>query len=334
MKKEEHIAIIRKILKKHFNSKLESAELPPFGHSGFIGYVYKIKTKIKNKPTELIAKLTPFKKEKLISKEPYNERIEGSSRTSNFMPSYNLIRKSKIPTFKLYATGKIQNFIYQIISMLKGESVRPFTAYNKNARMNELHKIAGGIFGRLHKITRDYDGWIEQKNQNKTPWALDFIKTTNMFYRKCLKLNSPYMKGNKGKIKEKIDALSQVLLEPKQFVFSDTDGFEGMAFYNGLSWKFSGLIDLEDYKYTDQRMVLVGYEMSLIFEGRKVPKSFWDEYKKHKKVPTDYKKVRDLYKLYYLLSWFPMVYDKNWRGRPQDRMKTIRKFEIAFSEII
>ena len=74
--------------------------------------------------------------------------------------------------------------------------------------------------------------------------------------------------------------------------------------------------------------------MSVQFEGKNVPDSFWQGYQKHKSVPKDYSEFRDLFKLYYLLSWLPITYDNEKDFIRKEQLKTIEKFEKLLSGIL
>jgi hypothetical protein len=99
-----------------------------------------------------------------------------------------------------------------------------------------------------------------------------------------------------------------------------------MAKYAGGCWTFTGIVDIEDYYYVDQRFALAGYELSLHSAGRTVPATFWAGYRQFKPVPVSYTSLREMFFLYYLLSWLPICYG-DWRWKPEEQGSTIKHFE-------
>ena len=66
--------------------------------------------------------------------------------------------------------------------------------------------------------------------------------------------------------------------------------------------------------------------MSLHYAGRTVPATFWAGYRQFKPVPVSYTSLRELFTLYYLLSWLPLCYE-DWKGKPEKQSSTIQHFE-------
>jgi hypothetical protein len=195
-----------------------------------------------------------------------------------------------------------------------------------------LHEVTGELFGLLHsKITRKFDGWVSQEKPYLLPWKSAVEEAINEQLDSCLKLNSVLRKlPIKPFISRKLNAWS----EPLNFVLSDIDGFQAMARYKDNAWKITGLIDIEDYKFCDQRMVLAGYEVALRYEGLKVPPEFWRGYTKHNQIDTNYDNLKSLFELYYLLSWLQIPYKGHERIVSNQVQSTIKKFEQLISDVI
>lgn len=284
---------------------------------------------------ELIVKITPLEEETPFDKELPNERIY-ATRQSNFYPAYELLKKHSIKTFELFAyslpTQDIP-YLYSVTSILEGVSIREFVAEQNQPDIEKLHILAGEEFGKLHQITRSFSGWVNQKKPLKS-WGQAFFESIHSKLEKDVTLESEFIKIHEQKLRKFITEKQNIWKEQREFVFSEISGFQGMARYENGRWEFSGIIDVEDHKFTDQRMVLAGYELSVDFEGKEVPKSFWQGYKKHKRVSDDYSEFKNLFMLYYLLFWLPIIYDNEKDLEKDEQLQTIEKFERSFWRVL
>ena len=107
-----------------------------------------------------------------------------------------------------------------------------------------------------------------------------------------------------------------------------------MAMFENNNWTITGIIDIEDHKFCDPRMVLAGYEVAIRYEDLKVPPEFWAGYKKHKQVDPNYQNLKSLFELYYLLSWFQIPYEGNERIVSAQVQPTIKRFEQLIADLI
>jgi hypothetical protein len=94
-----------------------------------------------------------------------------------------------------------------------------------------------------------------------------------------------------------------------------------MAKYAGGCWTFTGIVDIEDHYFVDQRFALAGYELFLHYGGRTVPAAFWAGYRQFKPVAVAYTSLRELFFLYYLLSWLPGCLAATRTGRGSRRSR-------------
>lgn len=296
--------------------------------TGYSGFIYKILTRINNRPQMVIVKLTPPDPIIPIEKEPIGTRVYGT-RYQNFQGAYEIMSKNGIPIPRLFLTGSATNEIpyhFQIMSLLDGISIREELSEGLQDNIDPLHEIAGQEFGKLHQITRNYDGWVYQNAPYPLDWKTVFFKSLkeNLLHTTELNQNINKMENN---INNFIESKNNIFQNPQEFVLSHIDGFQGMAKQTDDQWKFTGIIDIEDHKFCDQRMVLAGYELSLLWENRIVPKQFWDSYKQFKEIDPDYETLKSFYMLYYLLSWISIPYEDTEKVSENEKEKVIKRFE-------
>lgn len=301
--------------------------------TGYSGNVYVVEGLVEGKNQKLVVKLTPFEEEPSIELESVSRRVY-STKLSNFNPAYKLLKENGFPIAKVYAQGDSlkTNYHYQIVSYLEGTSIREALEDKNTSASPKLHEVTGEIFGLLHhKLIRAYDGWVSQNKHYLLPWKSAVEQAINQQLEICLKLNSAI---RNLPIKTFINQSLSLWTDPTNFVFSDIDGFQGMAKFENNNWTVTGIIDIEDHKFCDQRMVLAGYEVALRYEGLKVPLEFWRGYKKYKQVDPSYQNLKPLFELYYLLSWFQIPYEGHERVTPTQVQPTIHKFEQLIAGLI
>jgi fructosamine-3-kinase len=90
-------------------------------------------------------------------------------------------------------------------------------------------------------------------------------------------------------------------IDPPRFVFSHGDGLQGMWSPTAAGWTLSGVIDIEDHRFTDQRFALAVYEVSM--ERAPLHASFWAAYQQQTRLDPTYPQFRPLFQLYVLLDW-------------------------------
>lgn len=295
---------------------------------GYGGHVFDTTVQLAGEQKHIIVKLTDPQNEESFEEEDINKRVYGM-RLSNFKPAYDRLVQSDILVPKVYAFGDASGSIpysYQILELLEGISLREHLASGPAEHGDALHHLAGDEFGKLHHIVRPYQGWVDLNKTQAKDWKTLFF--TSLRYR-----IGEAVKHNRF-LETKTNTLTTFVLDreadwrdPEEFVLSHVDGFQGMVKEANGEWQFTGVIDIEDHTFTDQRFVLAGYELSQNFERRVTPKSFWDSYGKQKSIPKTYESHKPLFQLYYLLSWLPLVYEEEWIGQPEDKERVIGNFE-------
>ena len=93
--------------------------------------------------------------------------------------------------------------------------------------------------------------------------------------------------------------------EPASFVLSHGDGFQAMVARQGARWAVTGVIDIEDHRFTDARFALAVHELG----AGSIPlgAAFWTAYQQQRDLERSYGHVRPLYQLYVLLDWLGNV---------------------------
>ena len=220
------------------------------------------------------------------------DRIYGSD-AKNFLPAYNLLKEHNLPVPHLYEHGIVEGKEYIVMDFLEGVSVREHLAHNNDAPLDSLHAQVGTLFGREHTITRSYFGSVEATHGDR------FVDVfAQAFSVELNKLKDFVDEALYIRIKSFVEEHLPHLDEPKQFVLSHLDGFQGIAQGDDIS-----IIDIEDHQFTDQRFVLAGYELSLEIEGKQASEAFWSAYKAETSVPENYAATKNLFQLYYLIVW-------------------------------
>ena len=326
----ERIGLVKELVKTNLDATSRFTENRSTGYSG---NVYVVEALIEGISQKLVVKLTPIEEEPTLESEPVSRRVY-STKISNFNSAYGLLKENGFPVAKVYAQGNSTkvNYHYQIVSYLEGISIREALEDKNTPASSMLHQVTGEMFGLLHKkIARSYDGWANQEEPYPLPWKSAVEQAINHQLEICLKLNSVL---RELPIKTFIDDKLSLWADPVDFVLSDIDGFQGMARYENNKWAITGLIDIEDYKFCDPRMVLAGYEVALYYEGLKVPSEFWRSYTKHKQLDDNYNNLKPLFELYYLLSWLQIPYEGHEHVAKDQVQPVIKKFEQLIADLI
>ncbi len=158
-----------------------------------------------------------------------------------------------------------------------------------------------------------------------------YAKNWRVAFKEALEYRFSHIKNSKyfnEKIINRIELFINLNLkkwtDPSEYVLSHVDGMQGMAKFKNSKWLFCGHIDLEDYRFTDPRFVLAGFEVCINYSATsKIPVAFWNAYSKHKKVDGSYRVIKKLFKLLYFMSWIHMI-DLNIKNKKISRKMTNR----------
>ncbi|MFA5936962.1 MAG: hypothetical protein WC822_03730 [Candidatus Paceibacterota bacterium] len=299
----KHNIYLKKIVSLKISGKFLSSKRILGGHSG---YVYTINVKLNSKINKFIIKLSNIIGSKSLKDEKNEQRVYGGH-SKSLVNNYKLLKSNNLKTFTLLSyslPNKEIPYFYQLISKLDGFSIREYLALNNNQK--ELFKLAGIEFGKLHSITRSYDGWAKQDIPYKKNWEKSFFLALDLRLKYLIE-NKYFNKKDSKTLTTFIENKKIKWTSPREYVFSHVDGLQGMVEYKKNKWIFNGHIDLEDYRFTDQRFVLAGFEIGANYSTKKAPAVFWNEYLKFKKIDKSYEELKDLFKVFYFMSWVHMT---------------------------
>jgi|GEM_PF-3550105 len=299
-----HDVYLIKIVNLKIGGKFLNSKRILGGHSG---YVYIINVKLNSKINKYIVKLSNIIGSKSLKNEKNEQRVYGGH-SKSLVSVYKLFKKNNLKTFILKShsmPGKEIPYYYQLISKLNGFSIREHLVLN-NINKKGLFELAGTEFGKLHLITRNYDGWVDQTTPYKRSWKESFFLALDL-RSKYLTENKYFNDKDSKQLFSFIENKKNKWVSPKEYVFSHVDGLQGMVEYKKNDWVFNGHIDLEDYRFTDQRFVLAGFEIGANYSTKEAPVSFWKGYLKFKKIDKSYNEIKDLFKVFYFMSWIHMT---------------------------
>jgi len=303
--------ILDKIITREFGSKILSISDISLGWSG--AGVYAVKT-MENR---LIVKLRMKENEPSFEDESVENRVYGS-RFSNLMPAYKLLIEGGVLVPEILAFGEQGNYIYAVMEELEGDT-------------KISQDMVGDELGKIHTITRNYHGWVD--TTFKADWEADFFTAIDIQLKKAADAN-PTVREKVKEIESFIAGKKSNWVSPREFVLSHTDGFQAMAKEQNGKYILTGVIDLEDYAFTDQRFVLSGLDLlNDWWKHEKLSDQFWSSYKKHKGVDPSYTTFKNLFQLFYILSWLPGYYT-NLRSSEAKRQATITEAEKRLFDLL
>ena len=248
-------------------------------------------------------------------------RIYGA-RSWSLEPVHAGLRRRGIPTYDLlgwgFPTGEVP-FFWVAMSHLPG---RPVQGSDGAPDPEDLQRACGEALGTLHAITRPFDGFVDQTEPYRLTWSDAFFQSLENALRRALAHRDPTFGEHEAEIRAFVDRHRRDWSPPDRYSLSHPDGLQGFAEFAGGCWLFTGHLDLEDFTFTDPRFPLAGYELTA---ARPVSAAFWDGYRTARAVDPSYEAVRDLFKLYYLLDWFWIVYDPRWNPTPAAVARSARR---------
>ena len=281
--------LIKKLVSENLGINISSS-VPLSG--GQVGNVFRVSTDEKS----YVVKFVKAKVESSFSTESVNDRVYGS-RWSNLLPTYNLLETKNISTPKLYASGTLrdENLHYAIFDYLEGD---------ESDFSSEWFASLGHSVGSVHAVTRPYQGWPSLNTPYEEDWASAFQESIWARVKQSEQFINPNLnKALSTYIKKQLIYFTS----PKHFVLSHTDGFQGVFKKENNDWNLLGVIDIEDYQFTDQRFVLSGIELTHAIEGHPVPSSFWEAYSGAIPIDQSFSDFKLMFQIYYLLVWIRVL---------------------------
>jgi fructosamine-3-kinase len=255
---------------------------------GQVGRVFRVDTDA----GALVVKFVRSGRERSFSKEPPDDRVYGA-RWSNLLPAYELLKRSGVAAPTLRASGNLidEGLHYEVLDHLDGDA---------DDFSSQWFSALGKSLGQLHAVTRPWQGWVAMGAPYAETWTAAFAAS---FQSRLAQAKPIIGDALHPAIEDYVRQTTLALDEPEDFVFSHTDGFQGVFRRTDRNWRLMGVIDIEDHQFTDQRFVLAGLELSHAWSGRVVPPAFWNAYGAYRPVDRSYPRFRKLFQLYYLLVW-------------------------------
>jgi fructosamine-3-kinase len=253
---------------------------------GEVGRVFRVDAGV----ASYAVKFVQARRDPPFADEPVDDRVYGS-RWSNLAAAHAQLRASGLAVPALHAQGTLADvgLSYAILDYLDGDP---------DDGSPDWSACVGQALGCLHAVTRPHHGWVDMPAADSVHWPSAFAASFNGWLERGTTQLSPALLGA---VARRCEPLLASLTQPERFVFSHTDGFQGVL-KKTPGWALAGVIDIEDHQFTDQRFVLAGFELSRAFYGPSDP-VFWDAYAAVTPVDPSYRTFRPLFQSYYLLVW-------------------------------
>jgi hypothetical protein len=155
--------------------------------------------------------------------------------------------------------------------------------------------------GAIHRIVRAQYGPLDAPTTAALGWRDDFFLALELTLDAAR--THPLVAAQLSEVTQAIARLKSAWSDPPRFVFSHVDGLQGMVVKTTQGWQFSGVFDIEDYIYTDQRFVLAVFELIVALNRATLQPSFWAAYATEQSIDPTYSRLRPLFQLYVLLDW-------------------------------
>jgi hypothetical protein len=101
------------------------------------------------------------------------------ARSRNLRPVHTLLRAHGLPTYELLAcefpSAEVPYF-WVAMSALEGRPLDEWLGRTTGRDLAALHHLAGEALGRVHAITRPYDGWVDQPIPSRVDWGAAFFR--------------------------------------------------------------------------------------------------------------------------------------------------------------
>ena len=254
---------------------------------GYAGDVFKISTDQGSQVLKL------YEKED-TDVESTDDRVYGSNH-ANLQSAHALLKQNDISTFELLNYGEIEGYTFAIFSLLDGIEVN-----------NEIvqSKTFAETLACIHGITRGYQGWVVNDKAYTLSWRDAFIEST---YSRLHDVKNIITTKLYIQVKDFIDSKSSYFENPTKYVLSHLDGLQALFKLTENVWHLSGVIDVEDYQFTDQRFVLSGITLNEKLGRYSLPFSFWEIYQSVTPIESTFKEFETFFQTYYLLTWIEVL---------------------------
>lgn len=253
-----------------------------------VGMVFQIQT---SNNENVVLKLY---EKKDSTEESIDDRVYGSCH-KNLESAHRLLCNKGISTFDLLSIGEIEKYTYAILTLLDGTEINQ-EIINQEVFVKTLANI--------HSINRKYQWWVSNKKEYELSWRDAFQKS---IYSRLSDVKYLLDSDTIKKIWKYIDAYIKKLNNPDVYVLSHLDWLQAIFIKENTSRILSGVIDVEDYQFTDQRFVMAGITLCERLGRYKLPEDFFEIYQSKISLDSSFNKFEDLFQMYYLLVWIRVL---------------------------
>jgi hypothetical protein len=292
------IEAIPNLVRAHLGGEVLELADQTLGFSGSL--LYAVDVMRGDERIRCIAKFTPAEYD---ADDSLTNRVYGS-RISNFDAAYACLQQHHVPLPKLYASIPRQPdlpYFCQLMEYLPGIEVRSALKATPAEKQGPLQACLGREMGAIHRITRAYDSWIDLAAPHPLGWRDAFFLALDETFDAGR--DHPLIAPRHAALAETIARLKSMWSDPNEFVLAHGDGIQGMVVETPEGWRLTGIFDIEDYYFSDQRFVFSVLELEFEIDGIALLPGFWAAYKTHKAIDPTYAQVRPLFQLYVLLDW-------------------------------
>ena len=291
------VGLIQRIVQTYLGGTAERIVDRSPGFSG--SFVYAVDVVVPTGNVPCIVKLIPD----WPDDEDVTNRVYGS-RAASFPATFALLQQASIPLPQLYVSLVPQPalpFYCYVMERLRGDDVQTLRARLTGPSQAHLDALVGHHLGAIHNITRSFDGWADWTTPPSLGWSDAFFTAFHtVLERACVHTE---IFQHREQLVQTFNHYAATWINPSRFVLSHGDGLQGMLVQTASGWSLSGVIDIEDHRFTDPRFALAVYEVELSMSQSLLHDSFWTAYLQHTTLDASYSQFRPLFQLYVLLDW-------------------------------
>jgi hypothetical protein len=305
------------------------------GYSG--GSLYHVRARLEGDERRFVVKLGRVHGAPVVPDAAADARVY-AARSWSHAPTHALLRERGLPVYDVLGESFPDDevpYFWVAMSLLEGVDARGHRARDPDEDA-AFQRCCGEALGALHAVGRPHDGPVDRETPYTLPWTEMFFRSLNGRVRESLDLGSRAVREHERLLRGWIDARRRRWVPPECYSLSQMDGLQGLARREAGGWRFQGHVDLEDFAFMDARFPLAGCELDA--EGvrgrRPVPVPFFEGYRSRCAIDPSYVDARDLFKLYYLLSWLYIPYDPRYHASPEAMARSIADHEGAILALL
>ncbi len=326
---------VRRIVTSRLGGAVISVAPLTGGYSG--GSLFRVRARLADGVRDLVVKLGRVKGAHDVPDGDALRRVYGA-RSWSHAPTHALLRSRVLPVYDLIAqdfpTPDVPYF-WVAMSLLHGVDVRGHGERDAN-EYAAFHSCCGEALGALHAVTRAHDGPVDRDTPYHTNWTESFFTSLDEELGKGVGLGSVVLAEHEPMLRRWIEDRRRRWVEPSAYSLSQMDGLQGIARREAKGWVFQGHVDLEDFSFMDPRFPLAGFELGAegIRGHKPIPSSFYEGYRSRFPIDPSFAEARNVFKLYYLLSWLYIPYEARYHSSLEEQRQSIEHHEGAVLALV